>query len=113
MLSGMGAPIITASDDIVVTAYLSSGGSDVNCSASTIKAALQNGKGSTLIAGTAQSSATTGAAWATGVVVVVFPRTITAGLCVGDAYLEIEETTSAGIRRTYPLVALEVQVGVI
>ena len=109
----MASPVITAGDDVVLTAYLTSGGVDVDCSTSTISAALQSGKGITLVSPTAQSSATSGAVWGTGIVVVVFPRAITAGLNYGDAYLEVQETTAAGILRTYPLVQIDVQIGVV
>ena len=86
----------------------------MNAAASTFSAALLDSKKRQVIAPVSQSIATSGADWANGVLVVEFAASLTTGLTPCDDYfLEIQEITSAGKRRTYPHVAIEVQQGTI
>jgi len=100
--------IITPGDDLAIVSDLYESGALANLSAATISACIQDGSGRRIIAPTAQSSATTGAAWATGRVVCAFSAALSVSLRVGSAWLEIN-VTRAGKRTTWPLIALDVQ----
>lgn len=105
------AQVITPGDDIAIVQDLYEDGVLVNLSAATIDAVLQDGCGHELIPRVAQSSATTGAAWATGRVVCSFTAAASGNLQRGTVYLEIN-VTRAGKRKTWPLIEIEVQAGV-
>lgn len=104
------APIVTPGDDIALAQDLYENGALVNVSSATINAAMQDSRGRQLIATTAQTSAASGAAWATGRVVVEFTAAQSIALQRGDAWLEIE-VIRAGKKTTWPLFPLEVQQG--
>lgn len=108
----MALPIVTTGDPIEVKVTLWNDGA-VQSLVGTIKAAVQDGNGNELIAATIQSSSTTGANWTTGVVAIYFPASVNS-LTRGDAYIELQYTaTSDGIPRTWPLIHIWVQSGVI
>lgn len=103
----------TSGDDWRLGFTLWEAGSAKNVSAATaIQAALRTTSGETAIAATAQSAGTTGASWATGIVVAAFTASQTASLPAGDYQLEVE-VTIGGVRTTWPLAAVSVQIGVI
>lgn len=103
----------TSGDDWRLGLTLWEAGLVKNVSAATaIQAALRTTAGDTAIAATAQSSATTGAAWGTGIVVAAFAAAATAVLPAGEYLLEIE-VTLGGVRTTWPLVPVTVTRGVI
>jgi hypothetical protein len=108
----MAVPIITTGDPIELYVTLYNNGAVVNLSG-TMKAAIQDGTGITLIASTTQSSSYGTSDWTNGLVGIYFPASANV-LFPGDAFLEIEYTaTSDGIARTWPLIPLLVQAGVI
>jgi hypothetical protein len=107
----MPAPIVTTGDDVLVTVTLYDNGAPVNVTAGSISACIQDGLGNQLVTSTAQSSGTAGASFSTGVVVCYFPASICGSLRRGDAWLEVQWTNGSGIKRTWPLIALEVQQG--
>lgn len=75
----------------------------------TIKAAIQGLATNVIVAAVTQSSATTGASWGAGVVVIVIAAADMATVKPGEYRLEIEYTSSAGKRTTWPLIPLDVQ----
>lgn len=101
---------LTTGDDVLISVNLSEGGTAVNLVGSTVSACLQNGHGQRITDIVQQSAAESGADWANGLLVVRIPRS-QAYLCRGDAYLEIQWQTVAGLRRTFPLVQYDVQAG--
>lgn len=109
----MAVPILTPGDDASLAVTLFMAGVALNVTGTTIEAAIQDGLGCQMIAATTQSSSTSGASWSTGLVVVEFTAAQTAGLQRGDAFLEIQQTLGTGAKRTWPLIPLEIQAGVI
>lgn len=108
----MGVPIITTGDPIEVKLTLWNDGA-IQSLVGTVSAAVQDGNGNQLIAPTAQSSSQAGASWTTGVVVVWFPASVNS-LTRGDAFIEVQYTATAdGVPRTWPLVPIQIQAGVI
>ena len=101
---------LTTGDDILLSVRLDEGGTAVNLVGSTVSACFQNGDGARITDVVAQSAAETGADWATGLLVVRIPRA-QVYMSRGDAYLEIQWITVAGVRRTFPLVHYDVQAG--
>lgn len=72
-------------------------------STSTITAAIRDGNGYLLVQ-TAQSPSTSGAAWASGVVVLAFAATDTTQFLYDvEYYVEIRVTASDGTKKTWPL----------
>jgi len=95
----MPPPIIRSNYDVVVQVRIRSDGANENLSAATIKASLVNAdKSAELIADTVQSSDATGAAWASGLVVVEFSLAQTSALVPGSAFIELAITN--GGKRT-------------
>lgn len=106
-------PTVTAGDDVRVTATLTKDGASYDASGATIYAAITDAKGATTYVGaTAQSSGTTGADWASGVVVCAFGASTTGALPYGRCYLEIQ-VAKGGVTTTWPLIQLWSQRGVI
>lgn len=103
-------PLVTPGDDIAITRDLYEDGILANLTGATIYAALQNARGRQYIASTLQSSSASGAAWATGRVVVEFTAAQSIALRRGDAWLEIE-VIRGGKKKTWPLFHIEVQQG--
>jgi hypothetical protein len=81
-------------------------------SATAISAALQDHGGYTILASAACSSVATGAAWATGVVVLPFLAANTSAARPNEYLLEIQ-VTIGGLKQTWPLIPLMVQNGII
>lgn len=103
-------------DDWAITTTLKKDGSAYNVSGATISAAvvsLNRKEPIQAIAATAQSSGTTGANWANGVVVSKFPASATALVTTyGTLYLEIQ-VTLGGEKETWPRLPITVNKGFI
>lgn len=104
-------------DDWNIPTTLKKDGSAVDVSAATISAAivsLVNDEPVSVIASTAQSSGTTGADWANGVVVSVFSDTLTDAVTIFDnTYLEVQVTYAGGDKETWPRLPIKVKKGFI
>ena len=96
------APLVTVGDDFTIPAQLYQNGAKASLASATINALLLDSTGTVLIPSTAQSSAYTGANWATGYVIVVFPKALTAALPVGDAYVEYQVTVNGSLQTFEP-----------
>ena len=94
------APMVTVGDDFSVLGKLFSNKQPAILTGATINAYLRDASGNQLIGSTAQSSTTVGANWALGLVVVIFPKSGTANVPVGDAYVEYQVTLN-GVQQTY------------
>lgn len=103
--------ILTAGDPVYLRRTIYDAGVALPLTGYTIRAAFQNGHGVQITAPVAQVTGTTGADWASGILAVSMTATEAAGLCRGDAYLEIELTSPGGLVRTLPLVLCSVQAG--
>lgn len=92
-----------AGDDWRLGVTLWENGAVFDASGATIKAALRDGNGFLALDAVAQSSSTTGATWASGVVVAAFPAATTAAVGrEAEYYLELQVTTSGGLKKTWP-----------
>lgn len=105
--------VLTSGDPVYLTRTIYEDGVALSLTGYTIRAAFQNGQGLALTSAVAQVSSTAGAVWASGVLAIAMTAAQAAGLSRGDAYLEIELTSPAGLVRTLPLARCEVQSGVI
>ena len=94
------APVVTVGTDFVVTATLTRDGAPAVLTGATILATLRSATGAELVPATAQASSTAGANWALGVIVVVFPKALTALIPAGDAYVEYDVTLE-GVEQIY------------
>ena len=94
------APLVTVGDDFTIPAQLFQNKQPASLAAATINAMLRDANGNQLVPMTAQSSAYAGANWAIGLVIVVFPKALTAALLPGDAYIEYQVTVN-GSQQTY------------
>lgn len=103
---------ITSGDDLSITVTLYEGGVVYDASGKTVYAAFTDGRGRQIIGQTIQSAGTTGAAWGTGVIVCVFTAQQALALDRNSYFLEIQ-VVAGGLKSTWPLIPLEVQVGVI
>lgn len=101
-------PIVTAGDDITIKATLTSGGAPIDLSAAAINAAILSPSGSVLVEATVQSPTTLGADWSQGIVMVMFPASVTEVLLKGSVYLEIQAVRNLR-KTTWPLHLIQVQ----
>lgn len=105
---GFMAITIHRNDDALVPLTLREAGVPLNVSTSQVFAEIQDRNGCVIISALAQSAATAGASWSTGVVVVSIPRTYTALLTPGNDYvLIVRETTAAALRRVRGTIAID------
>ena len=103
-------PVITAGDDIDLRVKVYDvDGNLLDVSSWTIYARILDAEGAALTDAIQQSSGSTGADWAHGVVRAIFPAAKTANITAGDAQLELQRTDS-GHRTTAALIPLIVQV---
>lgn len=101
----------TAGDDWRLGVTLWSNGAAADVHLCTINAALRDANGYLVVASIAQSSGTTGASWASGVVVVAFPASATGALLRDcEYYLEIQVTDGSGLKTTWPWIPVLVHV---
>lgn len=101
--------MVSEGDDWCLGFTLWDNGAVKDVSGGTIKAAVQGLNGQVIIESVTQSSATTGAAWATGIVVIIIDADDTDTILPSEYRLEIEYTSAAGKRTTWPLIPIEVQ----
>lgn len=112
------ATVYFTGDDWTLNMTIKQNGAVYDASAGTIKAAVvhvANGVPSQEIADTAQSSGTTGADWANGLIVVKFPAAATAAVTkTGQTLLlELQVTDAGGEKITWPRQAFQVDQGTI
>lgn len=99
----------TSGDDWSLLFQLWDGAAAKDVSGSTIKATLRNLAGDSVLASpVSQSSASTGAAWASGLVAIVIPAATTSALDGTEYLLEIQVTSAAGLITTWPWVPIDV-----
>lgn len=92
----MTTPIVRSGYDFSTLVQIRFDGDKEDLSAATIRASLKNAdKSAELIADIAQSSASAGASWSTGLIAITFLASVTAALVPGDAWIEIAITKSA------------------
>lgn len=104
----------TIGDDWAQAFTLWDDGAAKNVSTATdISAAVVDLAGKTVISGTACSSGATGAAWATGVVVLPFTATQTAAIGLANQYFIEIQVTLGGAKTTWPRVPVDVQSGAV
>ncbi len=103
---------VTAGDDWLIGFTLWDNGAVAVLTGATIAAAVRDRSGNAVIAAVTQSSATTGATWAGGVVIIAIPSASTDVLTGTEYFLEIQATMS-GAKTTWPLIALAVTQDVI
>lgn len=101
-----------AGDDWRLGVNLWENGAVFDASGGTIKAALRDGNGFLVLDPVTQSSSTTGATWATGIVVVAFPAASTSAVArEAEYYLELQFTsTVGGLKKTWPWLPVLVSV---
>jgi predicted RecA/RadA family phage recombinase len=101
----------TAGDDWRLQVTLRDNGTAKDLSTATVSAALVDLGDEVAIAETAQSSGTTGATWASGVVVVAFDDAATDSLAAGSYRLKVQAIIG-GVKTTWPDIAITVQSGI-
>lgn len=87
--------VIVRGDDSAIVATLTRSGALCDCSGGSLRLSVRDSAGTTQAADL--SPARAGAAWASGVVVAVLPRALTALLATGQASAQIRATLGGEI----------------